>query len=283
VTPAGDWVDSNPSGARPIIVLGDSNAAANYVHIVHYPSAMQRPQVVGSVYKIYCHQGEGGAALEAQQDTFARLQPLVANSDVPRGSWVLDLAESLLPLESPLALINTAWGGSTLDYCNPEVNPSGYATFLAWIEARLALLPSHLEPVVICYEGTNGPGTDTTWSAGMAHIMAALRTDLGYANLGVVVVRIPASAEPPPVGVDYDTIRASQTAYVASDEHSRLAYHEAMTFVDNNTLVQGYAAPSPEGAAGHWDRLGARTLAIGPNATGVTRSILTCIQELLAP
>jgi hypothetical protein len=91
--------------------------------------------------------------------------------------------------------------------------------------------------------------------------------------MGLVVLRCPWT-----LGRDgaFATTIARQNAYVASDPRSALAYHDTCTYVDNNTLVEGYANGT------HFDRAGGHAIAVGPDVAGTTKSILTALQELIA-
>lgn len=253
------------SNRIPIIRLGQSNIASRYQDAAGNCGAVQLgEQDAIHVYHTYTH-NMAGAPQTSERATWERIKPHPVGTPEAGNAkyhWGLDLATGLGALGLRVAILDWCIGGTGLDYWAPSEAASEYDTFIVWIQARLAELTTPQQPIILFDQGESGIGTCDTWALGMADLMSALRTDLAYPTLGVVLQQVPAN------GASYDAgIAASKATYVAGDARSRLAYVTTQTFVTDIPNL-------------HIDAAGGRKLAIGPDAAGVV-SYITGIKSLL--
>jgi hypothetical protein len=253
------------SSRIPIIRLGQSNIASRYQDAAGNCGVVQMgEQDAIHVYHTYSH-NMAGAAQTSERATWERIKPHpvgTPESGNAKYHWGLDLATGLSALGLHVAILDWCIGGTSLDYWAPSEAASQYDTFIVWIQARLAELTTPQQPVVLFDQGESGNGTCSSWAAGMADLMSALRTDLGYPTMGVVLQQVPEN------GSSYSAeIAASKDTYAAGDVHSRIANITTQTFVTDIPNL-------------HIDAVGGRKLALGPDAAGVV-SYLTGIKSLL--
>lgn len=245
---------------RPIIRLGQSNIAGGYTRASTALPRLQHPQDAIRVHRIY----SGTPVWE--NVPWHRVAPW---PDATRGfdvmNWGIDLADALLGAGHHPAFIDYCIGGTSTAYWTPGSVGSAYPTLIAWVQAWLADLTLPLDPVCIFYQGESGTGDAVDWDDHMAAIAAGLRTDLACATMGIVVVRIPPTSAMGAAMIPY------QNAYVSADARARIAYNDLATY--DNTL----GPPADV----HIDLASARRLAVGPDAAGAVRSVLTCLRELL--
>jgi len=248
----------------PIIRLGQSNIASRYQFATGNWGAVQiGKQDSIHVYHTYSH-SLITTAQNAERSVWERIEPHpvgIPEAGPKMGHWGLDLATALEERGIRVAILDWCIGATSLDYWAPSEAASQYDEFIAWIQARLAELITPRQPIVLFDQGESGIGTCDTWASGMTDLMAALRTDLGYPTLGVVLQQVAENSNLYDAG-----IAASKVTYVASDTYSRLAGVTTQTFIGTDIA--------------HIDAAGGRRLAIGPDAAGIV-SYLTGIKSLL--
>jgi hypothetical protein len=252
---------------QPIIIIGQSNAADGHRSITEYPSRLQYPQITQiSCHNLVCY---GPATTPVNAPSSDPVWKPISSfkvtagdmSGIPVGGWALDLADGLRCNGINAALCRYCVGGTLLDYWVPGASGSQYQTIIGWIKNRLNELVSPKEPIVVIYHGESG--STINYNTGLTTLMSGMRTDLGYPNMGFVIVQLPATYIPG------SSIASAQSAQVVSDDRSRLAYCHDTTFVNTEPLNL------------HIDVSSGRRLAIGPNKLLIVRSILTCCKELL--
>jgi hypothetical protein len=261
------------SRRRPIIRLGQSNIAGSYRPDTDWPLRLQFAQDPIHCYNLYCHHQEASpTGAYARNDVWHRLAPWqMGTSSAPTPvsgpltlNWGADLADGLTAHGVQAALLDYCYGAAGLAYFTPGVTGSAYTTIIAWIQARIAELVDPLDPVLVMYQGESGTGNGAVWQDYMALIAAQMRTDLACADMGIVIVQLPATYAP---GAG---IAAQQALYPPTDARSRLAYAHDTTFITD---------PGP--ADLHIDTASGRRLAIGPDNGAVVKSVLSCIEELI--
>lgn len=261
------------SGRLPLILFGDSDAAAGYVHADNAHASVRYAQAGQEwAYHQYCHQGEGNAAAWCIKDEIGPLGPF-PGTGIMRTTYMLDLGLALTAAGIPATILAYGVGSSTFDTYSPTLNPTAYATRNTWVRAMLGQMPGHLDPILITDQGMAGQGT-YNWSDAMTTLMAALRTDLGYSDMKVCLIRCPWTAGSSD-GENAGRI-ALQNYYRDTVDPSRclIAVNDAMTYIDDTTLAQGLA----HGV--HFDSVAARKLAMGPD-DATTTSIITVIKQLM--
>ncbi len=258
-------------GRQPIITLGDSIDAAGYWfdNIGTVPNASW-------IYQIGCYT-PNGLDLADSGNVVVPLGPIdiAAFPAYQFGTWKQELGRSLVSRGCPVTFIDAGVAGTQIDTLNPSIDPTSYGNTLAFLRGALSQLPRHRSPVCMIKTGSNGIGTDTTFQAGLAAMIAALRTDLGVASMPLLVWRLaPDSQSPnsPPIA----DIIASQNTFIASDAHAYAIYDDDPTYEDVPEETPGTAGH----AAGiHPDQVSAARAMVGPDS-GTTLSAMTVLQRL---